>query len=393
MSGGPVLLPNFGAEEGAGKRPPAKLPPFVQTAAGLWRLLFGGEATLLGATPLPWPEALGPRQEAPAFPWIEARRRGVSWLSTREAWDELRGEGVAPAMPSPETVAKVHDKGFAHGVAKELGLIPPCLEAHIELLDPLDLSGGVATGKIVEWMARLPDWVHGSWAIKPRSGTSGRGRLGGKIPRGGGTASDRAPSPAAAIPAGSMARLAKRGGAILEPWLERKEDYSVQLHLARSGAVEVLGTTKQLLSSSGVYLGNRGLLDELGEATTGTAWEEELRRAALAVGEAAAGAGFFGPCGVDAFSFRGPSDEELLRPVVELNARFTMGTVALGFLRRAKLAGRAEGMRAFFFTLRGEGLSAPGVLRLPLGGGAALLLAPSEAALDRALSLGAPRSG
>ena len=39
--------------------------------------------------------------------------------------------------------------------------------------------------------------------------------------------------------------------------------------------------------------------------------------------------GFAGPCGVDAFSFRGPDREPLFRPLVEWNGRFTMGTVAL----------------------------------------------------------------
>jgi hypothetical protein len=52
---------------------------------------------------------------------------------------------------------------------------------------------------------------------------------------------------------------------------------------------------------------------------------------------------------VDAFVFRASDGAERLRPVVELNARFTAGTIALGHLARARRAGLAERARAFYF--------------------------------------------
>ena len=40
--------------------------------------------------------------------------------------------------------------------------------------------------------------------------------------------------------------------------------------------------------------------------------------------------GFSGPCGLDAFAFRSASGGEAFRPVVEWNARFNLGTLAIG---------------------------------------------------------------
>ncbi len=73
---------------------------------------------------------------------------------------------------------------------------------------------------------------------------------------------------------------------------------------------------------------------------------------------AAQRAGYVGPCGVDAFGFRGPDGEEELRPVVELNARFTLGLVTLGHAQRSFAALRADGRLAgaarFALSLDGE---------------------------------------
>ena len=89
-----------------------------------------------------------------------------------------------------------------------------------------------------------------------------------------------------------------------------------------------------LCSPSGVYRGHLGTFDRKGRATSGHAEDEALREAAARVGVAAAEAGLRGPCGVDGFAFRGPDGREEFRPVCELNARYTAGTVALGMLRR-----------------------------------------------------------
>jgi hypothetical protein len=69
--------------------------------------------------------------------------------------------------------------------------------------------------------------------------------------------------------------------------------------------------------------------------TSGAGFDDALIAAASEIARAAHAAGYYGPCGVDAFTFR-RDGEKILRPIVELNARFTTGTVAIGLLRRAR---------------------------------------------------------
>jgi hypothetical protein len=82
--------------------------------------------------------------------------------------------------------------------------------------------------------------------------------------------------------------------------------------------------------------GHRGEVDRRGRVHCGSPFDDALREAGSELTAAAAEAGYRGPCGVDGFAFRDAEGHEILRPTVELNARFTLGIVALGCLRRAR---------------------------------------------------------
>jgi hypothetical protein len=230
--------------------------------------------------------------------------------------------------------------------------------------------------------ASWPEWTNGRFTLKPRHGTSGRGRV----------------SKRDAVP-GALERLRARGGAVLEPWLERTEDLSALLHLGADGTCTLIGTTRLDVSSSGVYRGQRGRIDSRGRVSSDSPHDEPLREAAAALVNAAAREGYRGPCGVDAFAFRGEGGRERLRPIVELNARFTSGIVALGALRRALPRLRSEcGLRPdrpchFGFALAPPSKEwadlEPPALVIPLGPGregAALVAGLDRDALDRALA-------
>jgi hypothetical protein len=110
----------------------------------------------------------------------------------------------------------------------------------------------------------------------------------------------------------------------------------------------------------------------------------------MSIGEAAAQQGFFGIAGVDAFLFRGPAGQPTLRAVVELNARFTTGTVALGLVRRLEASGRMKARRSWALRLKAppksEGGDGSEVLTIcPLARGPALIVAEDSARLDRFL--------
>ncbi|WP_373048062.1 hypothetical protein [Vulgatibacter sp.] len=337
-----TLLPNFGAEEG--DEGAIRHKPELRTAARLWRELFGPDVRVLDVEPQPPRFATGA-----AFDWIPAEG-GVPWLSTPRASRRLEKLGLRLAAPDPEVVRRVHDKAFALRTARKLGLCP--LGDRIRIFEPDELGGLEAA------LAALEPGT--GWAVKPRFGSSGRGRIpvrGGVLPPLG----------------GAIDRLARLGGAVLEPWLDRTADLSVQLHVDRDGAVRLLGSTRQILSSSGIYLGNRCLLGERPRA--GTDRDDALEAAALQIGAAAAAQGFFGPCGIDAFLYRTADCSEVLRPVVELNARYTMGTVALGILERLRQQGWLGDARAYLFALRPPAQVPAGVRVVPLLDGAAAWLA------------------
>jgi hypothetical protein len=321
-----ALLPNLGGEEGPGWRALA-YDPAVRAVAALWSLLFAPGAELLYPVSLrpAWPAGLGPPPDGAAFAWLEACAGVVPWLPTQDALGDRRLAGRALYGCSPELVLAVHDKGFAHAVAEKERLLPPPLRGLIEIFDPEQLrDADAAVARMEGILGEWPAWARRAFVLKPRLASSARGRVAGSD-----GCVDTPPL------RGALPRLASRGGALLEPWLERLSDLSVQLHVDPSSGVTVLASLEQEMTPSGRLLGHRGEIDSRGRIFSGHAVEETLRESAAQVAVAAAARGFQGPCGVDAFVFRGPDGEAVLRPVVELNARFTTGTVTAGLIRRA----------------------------------------------------------
>jgi hypothetical protein len=129
------------------------------------------------------------------------------------------------------------------------------------------------------------------------------------------------------------------------------------LWLDEAGELQLLGTSEQVLAPSGLYRGQRGTVDSKGRVTSGSERDEDLRNAAVALARRAAREGFFGPCGLDAFGYRAPSGASAFRPVVEWNARYTLGMVAIGLVKRAHAEIRSafapdpEQRLAFHFAL------------------------------------------
>jgi hypothetical protein len=329
------LFANLGAEEGEGW-PRMAAHPRVRAAARLWVAAFARTARAVGPMAPPPAEltgSLAADADRPALPLCDSGEALVPWLATREAAEWAAREGVPLAGPPPEVVARVHDKAFALAVARERGLVEPELAGACLALAPAELEASdTVRCRIEAAVARWPAAVGRSFVLKPRFGTSGRGRLAGREGR---------LDPEALR--GNLPRLRERGGCVVEPWLERVTDLSAQLWIPGPGDVRVLGTWVQVVTPLGVPLGHRGRLDREGRVTSGSAWDETLRAAALELGRAAAAQGYTGVCGVDAFSWRGADGVERLRAVVELNARFTAGTSALALVARAARVGLTHG--------------------------------------------------
>ena len=354
-----ILRPNLGAEEGDEWPRRAGLPAVAATAM-LWRHLFPAAHELAAGLPEAaeaWPDCLGERPRRAAFEWLEAPGLHC-WLAdgaARTAGEEAAGAGPAP---DPDVVEAVHDKAFALRGAETLDLTPACLDGLLHAYSPEALRRPEPfLADLEQRLGAWPDWPRGRFTLKPRMGSSGRGRVGGRA-----DALDRPRLRA------SLGRLAERGGAILEPWLERHGDLSVVLHIAptrTSGPpITILGGLESLVTPAGVYLGHAGEIDPRGRVFATGPEQELLREAAVALAGHARERGFWGPCGLDSLLFRGPENEVaksasgfVLRPVVEFNARFTVGVIVVGLIRRI-LAGRPDALAVepgerlgFFFAL------------------------------------------
>ncbi|HEY4417186.1 MAG TPA: DUF455 family protein [Verrucomicrobiae bacterium] len=132
---------------------------------------------------------------------------------------------------------------------------------------------------------------------------------------------------------------------VIEPWLERELDFSIQLEMGADG-LRLCGYTGLLNDAKGQFQANTAApgyqkkipADVLARfrvpadiaqrlhqlfAEIFARLETELRRA-----------GYTGPVGIDAFVYRDAAGDCRLKPIVEINPRYTMGRLTLELMRQ-----------------------------------------------------------
>ena len=131
---------------------------------------------------------------------------------------------------------------------------------------------------------------------------------------------------------------------VVEPWLERLVDFSVQLEMEPSG-LQVLGYTGLVTDARGQFLANtaaptcaRSLPPTVTDCLrTHRAAAAGLRDVFAALFDLLSvelqTIGYRGPLGMDAFVYQDPNGQARLKPVVELNPRYTMGRLTLELMR------------------------------------------------------------
>lgn len=271
----------------------------------LW-LASHGDALLLEET---WPETLTP----------EAARRGVELILLGEAkpqpdriftpwgWTPSvvkLAESLQARVPpvSLETIRRVNSKLWSHALEEELGLA---------------MRGACAAGSFAELeeaVERACPRADDKWVIKSPFGFAARERVLGR----------------GAQLAGAQATWARRQFArgvtlIFQPWLERVREYGVTLEIKPDGEINLIGISD--LQTNGAGTGTGYLLGR----TLDSQRALELEELAKVIGARLFREGYTGPAGVDALEHtRG------LHPLLEINARYTMGFVALAVERALK---------------------------------------------------------
>jgi hypothetical protein len=123
-------------------------------------------------------------------------------------------------------------------------------------------------------------------------------------------------------------RFATNGPIVFEPIVERIAEAGIQIEIPRAGMPELMGVTPLLVDASGVYRGSRFGCREGETAGWQPAVEIGLRTACKLQQ-----LGYFGPLGIDAMLHWDDTGATRLRALQDLNARYTMGRLALGFER------------------------------------------------------------
>jgi len=142
--------------------------------------------------------------------------------------------------------------------------------------------------------------------------------------------------------------LEEHGAVVVEPWLDKVMDLGVQLEVDAAGKSRVLGTTRFLTNRGGQYIGSfvhqtaEGLGPDARSFLCGDGRDPErmdrlAEKLAAMLGREVSDMGFAGPLGVDALVYRGYEGVRV-KPVVEINPRYTMGHLVLEMSRQVSAA-------------------------------------------------------
>lgn len=160
--------------------------------------------------------------------------------------------------------------------------------------------------------------AHGRWVIKSSFSTAARGRQIGSGPEFSESlfrwCENQLEHPFASL--------------VIEPWVKRVAESGIQFDIPQLGTGEpqCVGITPLLTTPDGRYLGSRfGAVDV-------SDFEPALEQTQAAA-KAAQEVGYYGPLGIDVMQYRDDEGKLKLRPLQDINARWTMGRLALGFER------------------------------------------------------------
>lgn len=235
-------------------------------------------------------------------PGCDSRFDVCPWGWTESVEHRAKQRGWTPAAPEISAVRAVNSRRFSSQLEREWNVGLPG-SATIDSIAMLESTIGS--------VRRNDD----RWVLKAEFGMSGRERLPGRgrhLP--------------AATRQWVRRRLAADGMVFFEPWVDRIDEAGLQFSIPPDDPPVLEGVTPSWTSPAGAY--RRSRFDAATDFET--TW-----RAAVEIGQRVAGraqqAGYFGPLGIDAMRYQDADGIVRLRPIQDINARWTMGRISLGF--------------------------------------------------------------
>lgn len=229
---------------------------------------------------------------------------GRAFCPTPRALAALRRAGAEPEpCPAVDVLRRVNSRAFCAGLGVSL---PGSLFAR-----ELD----VALAKLAE---PAPAFARGgAWRIKRAFGMTGRGQ---KV-------LERAASLSDADLAFLRAGI-DEGGVQIEPNVLIAREYALHGMIDAAGALALGALVEQHCDARGAWLSTTRLPS--GDVSVAPALALRLHAQALRVGAALSREGYFGPFGIDAYTYVDEVGQLQLQPTSEVNARYSMG-FAIGF--------------------------------------------------------------
>lgn len=247
---------------------------------------------------LVWPGRFQPGQERPQSleltPW--------GWSQTVVTWARRHRLSIAP--PPLDVVRRVNSRRFSVELEREFAVDLPgtaVVRDETQLRDALRRVSGIAD----------------RWLLKAEFGMAGRERVPGC-----------AVEPNATTLNWVRRKFAEGQAVVVEPWVEIVAEAGLQFDVPVHGPPILLGVTSLLTDGSGVYRGSR-----FDDAVSDRAEWAPAIAIAERVTERLQSLGYFGPLGVDVGRYRARDGAVRFRPLQDVNARYTMGRLSLGFGR------------------------------------------------------------
>jgi hypothetical protein len=219
---------------------------------------------------------------------------GRAFCPTPRALALLRRAGAEPEPHPPlDVLQRVNSRAFATALGPTLpgGAYVTVLERARAILE-------------------APPPVGDAWRVKSSFGMAGRNQR--RVSPGLLGAQDLA----------FVTRAVAEGGVQIEPNVAIEDEYAIHGLLAPDGRLRLGALVRQRCDERGAWLATERI-----DAACEPLIELRARMAeeAGSVGRALAEAGYFGPFGIDAFTYRDSQGERQLQPRSEINARYSMG--------------------------------------------------------------------
>lgn len=221
--------------------------------------------------------------------------QGRAFSPTPRALRLLRRAGAEPEPhPSIAVLCRVSSRAFSSSLGTTLpdaGFVCELEAARVKLEKPPSIGD--------------------AWRVKRAFGMTGRGHR------------VIAAGPVGEADLAFVAASMREGGAQIEPNVAIVDEYAIHGMLAESGALRLGAVVRQRCDERGAWLATECVASP--PAVAGGLSEEATR-----AGRALAEAGYFGPFGIDAYTYRDRDGTIRFQPRSEINARYTMG-FAIGF--------------------------------------------------------------